>query len=66
MLTENPLRSARKAAGLTQKQLAEHAGISYTQVQKAESGEIKPGNMAAKNLLAIADALQVDPRSLID
>lgn len=60
-----PLRAARLAAGLTQKQLAEASGINQRQIQKVEAGEIKAGNMTASNLLAIADALGVDPRRLI-
>lgn len=60
-----PLRAARLAAGLTQKQLAEASGVNQRQIQKVEAGEIKAGNMTASNLLAIADALSVDPRELI-
>lgn len=32
------LRNARKAAGLTQQQAAEEAGLSYRQYQRIESG----------------------------
>lgn len=60
-----PLREARLAAGLTQKQLSEASGVNPRQIQKVEAGEIKAGNMTASNLLAIADALGVDPRVLI-
>lgn len=60
-----PLRAARLAAGLTQKQLAEASGVNQRQIQKVEAGDIKAGNMTASNLLAIADALGVDPRRLI-
>lgn len=60
-----PLRVARVAAGLTQKQLADAAGVNIRLVQKVEGGEVETGNLTAKNLLALADALGVDPRSLI-
>ena len=60
-----PLRAARIAAGLTQKQLALASGVNQRQIQKVEAGDIKAGNMTASNLLAIADALGVDPRRLI-
>ena len=60
-----PLRDARIAAGLTQQQLAKLSGVNSRQIQKVEAGDIKAGNMTASNLLAIADALGVDPRSLI-
>ena len=64
MQTETALRVARNAAGLTQKELADKAGINIRQVQKLESGEILAGNLSARNLLSIADALGVDPRDL--
>lgn len=59
------IRDARLAAGLTQKQLAEAAGVNIRLVQKVEGGEAATGNLTAKNLLALADALGVDPRELI-
>ena len=46
-------------------QLAELSGVNMRQIQKVESGEIDAGRMSARNLLAIADALAVDPRELI-
>ena len=60
-----PLRDARIAAGLTQQQLAHMSGVNSRQIQKVESGEIKAGNMTAVNLLAIADAIGVDAKTLI-
>lgn len=60
-----PLRAARAAAGLTQKQLAEAASVNIRLVQKIEGGEAEAANLTAKNLLALADALGVDPRSLM-
>lgn len=59
------IRTARQAAGLTQKQLAEAADINIRQIQKVESGEAAAGNLTARNLLALADALGVDPHELI-
>lgn len=63
---ENKIREARRAAGFTQKELAELSKININQIKKVELGEIKAGNMTARNLLAIADVLAVDPRDLID
>lgn len=60
-----PLQDARIDAGLTQRQLADASGVNIRQIQYVESGKAKAGNMTAKNLLAIADALGVDPRSII-
>jgi DNA-binding Xre family transcriptional regulator len=59
------LKDFRLAAGLTQKQLADASGQNLRQIQKLESGEAKIENITAKNLLAIADALNVDPHELL-
>lgn len=60
-----PLRDARIAAGFTQQQLAKLSGVNARQIQRVEIGEAEAGNLTAKNLLSIADALGVDPRELI-
>ena len=59
------LEWARLSQGLTIKQLSEDSGVYIRQIQKVELGEAQAGNMTAKNLLAIADALGVDPHDLI-
>lgn len=59
------LEWARHGAGLTQKQLADAAGVNIRLVQKVEGGEADAGNLTARNLLALADALGADPRDLI-
>ena len=56
---------ARLASGLAPKELSEASGVYIRQIQKVELGEAQAGNMTAKNLLAIADALGVDPHKLI-
>lgn len=60
-----PLRDARITAGFTQQQLADASGVNVRQIQRVENGESEAGNLTARNLLSIADALGVDPRSLI-
>ena len=60
-----PLRDARVSAGLSQQQLADLSGVNVRQIQRVELGESDAGNLTAKNLLSIADALGVDPRELI-
>lgn len=55
----------RIKAGLTQRQLAEKSDINIRLVQKYESGEYDLSNMTAKSLLAISDALEIDPHCLI-
>ena len=60
-----PLRAARIASGLSQQQLSDLSGVNVRQLQRVELGESEAGNLTAKNLLSIADALGVDPRELI-
>lgn len=55
----------RGRKGLTQKALAEQSGVNIRQIQKIEAGEIVAGNVSARNILALADALEVDPHDLI-
>lgn len=64
-LTQSPIVQGRWDAGLTQRELAQKAGLNLSQVQKLEAGTILAGNMTAKNLFALADALGIDPRRLI-
>lgn len=59
------LEWARRMAELTQAQLAEASGVNIRQIQRVELGEAEAGNLTAKNLLAIADALGVDMRALL-
>lgn len=59
------LEWARLAAGMSQKELADVSGVNSRQIQRVELGEAEPGNLTAKNLLALAHALKVDPRTLI-
>lgn len=59
------LEWARISAGLTTAELAERSGVNVRAIQKVESGEAQAGNMTARNIFAIADALDVDIRELI-
>lgn len=54
-----------RMAGMTQAELAEASGVNIRQIQRVELGEAETGNLTARNLIAIADALGVDVRSLI-
>lgn len=63
---ENKLKSARMAASLTQQQLADASGVNIRQIRRVELGTSEAGNMSARNLLSIADILEVDPRELIE
>ena len=66
MLMENKLKTARTNAGMTQQQLADASGVNIRQIRRVELGTSEAGNMSARNLLAIADILEVDPRELIE
>ena len=55
----------RLKAGMTQAELSKKSGVNIRQIQRVELGEAETGNLTAKNLLAIADALDVDIRMLL-
>lgn len=59
------LEWARRMAGMTQAELAEKSGVHSRQIQRVEIGEAEVGNLAAKNLIAIADALGVEVKNLL-
>lgn len=64
-MNANGIKKLRKSAGFTQQSLADACNMQIRQIQRLESGDVLPGDMAAKNLFAVADALGVDPRTLI-
>lgn len=59
------LEWSRRMADMTQAELAKKSGVNIRQIQRVELGEAETGNLTAKNLLAIADALGVDAKSLL-
>lgn len=59
------LEWSRRMAELTQSELAKKSGVNIRQIQRVELGEAEAGNLTAKNLIAIADALGVDVRELL-
>lgn len=63
--TRKTIASLRAAIGVTQAELAEASGVNIRQIQRVESGESTFANLTAKNALAIADVLKVNPRDLI-
>lgn len=65
-MDKNKFKTARKNAGMTQQQLADASGVNIRQIRRVELGTSEAGNMSARNLLAIADILGVDPRDLIE
>lgn len=59
------LEWARLSAGMSQQELSAASGVHARQIQRVELGEAAAVNLTAKNILALADALGVDPRKLI-
>lgn len=59
------IKEKRKEIGITQAELATLAGVNRSQITKLESGEIKAENLTAKTFFAIADALKIEPRTLL-
>lgn len=66
VLSETKLKDARINAGMTQQRLADASGVNIRQIRRVELGTSEAGNMSARNLLSIADILEVDPRELIE
>ena len=62
----NPLQRARKAAGLTQKQLAEITGIPLTLIQKLENGTREMAKVNVGYALKIARALGTTAEALFN
>ena len=62
---EPRLKQRRINAGLTQKQLAEAAGVNIRQIQKIEAGEIQMGNVTLQNAARLAAALGVEIKDLL-
>lgn len=56
------LREARTVAGLSQEALAHQAGLHRTYVSSVERGE---RNIALVNIVALADALNIDAGTLV-
>lgn len=63
MTTGDRIRQARKAAGMTQTQLADKIGVKYSAIHKYETGLIV--NLKRETIAALADALDVKPSWLM-
>lgn len=59
------LEWSRRMAGLTQAELSSRAGVNIRQIQRVELGEADAGNLTAKNIIALSDALGVGVRDLM-
>ncbi len=61
----NPLKTARKNAGLTQQELAERTDINIRSIRAYEQGQLGLENASAATLLRISQVLGCPPRMLI-
>lgn len=59
------LEWSRRMTDMTQASLAKKSGVNIRQIQRVELGEADAGNLTARNLIAIADVLVVNPKDLI-
>lgn len=59
------LEWTRLGAEMSQQELSAASGVNVRQIQRVELGEAEAGNLTARNLLALADALGVDPKALL-
>lgn len=59
------IKTLRQSAGLTQQQLADLARLNIRQIQKIESGEIKPTNLTARTWLSLCRVLDLDPWQIL-
>lgn len=56
----------RRTAHMSIKALSEKSGVNTRLIQNVELGSSDAGNMAARNLIALADALDVEAKVLLD
>lgn len=61
----NKLQAVRKAAGLTQQQLAEKSGVSYSLICKVESGERSINLVGASRLTNLCEVLGCQIRDIV-
>ena len=57
------LRKVRKSKGLSMEMLSYDAGMEYSQISRIELGKI---NTTISTLKQLADALEVEPKELLD
>ena len=60
------LAKIRKARGLSQRQLATLSDVHQVMIARLESGERPIANIRLSTAIALADALNVDVRDLLD
>lgn len=64
-MAQTNLQKVRKAAGLSQSQLAQRAGVSLRTLQHYEIGSKDIRKAAVETVLALAEALNCDLKEII-
>ena len=59
------LKEIRKTRNMTQKVLSEKSGVHHVKIAQYETGKLKVENMALKNAVKLAKALDCAPEDLI-
>ncbi len=59
------LKEKRLAKGWTLKELAEKSGVHLVKIQQIESGKIKAENIALRNAIKLAKALDCSTEDLL-
>jgi transcriptional regulator with XRE-family HTH domain len=62
MILGNVIKRHRKAAGLSQSELGQAAGVTFQQIQKYESGQ---NRISVSRLFQLAETLGLEPASVV-
>ena len=64
-MSSKTVKAARESLGLGQKAVAEYMGVPQPTISKIETGIINPGNITARNIVALSEILEVPVEYLI-
>ena len=64
-MSSKTVKAARESLGLGQKAVAEYIGVPQSTISKIETGTINPGNITARNIVALSNILDAPAEYLI-
>lgn len=64
-MSSKTVKAARESLGLGQKAVAEYMGVPQSTISKIETGTINPGNVTARNIVALSEILEAPVEYLI-
>lgn len=64
-MSSKNVKAARESLGLSQKVVAEYLGSPQSTISKIETGAINPGNITARNIVALSEILKAPVEYLI-